>query len=59
LTEKLTDGGRQVGVAELVSKASANSMKIRVNEEIMKTYLSNNGFAKFLTDYMRGNPKWL
>jgi tRNA nucleotidyltransferase (CCA-adding enzyme) len=58
-TEKLKDGGRQVGVAELVSKALANSMKIRVNEEIMRTYLSNNGFAKFLTEHINGKPKWL
>lgn len=59
LSEKLKDGGRRVGVAELVSKALANSMKILVNEEVAKTYLSDNGFAEFLTDYMRGNPKWL
>jgi len=57
--EKLKGGGRQAGVAELISKALANSMKIRVNEEIMRTYLSNNDFAKFLTEYIKGKPKWL
>jgi len=59
LTEKLKDGGRQVGVAGLVSKALANSMKILVNEEIAETYLSNNDFAGFLTRYINGKPKWL
>jgi len=59
LTEKLKDGGKQVGVAGLVSKALANSMNIRVNEEITETYLSNNDFAEFLTRYINGKPKWL
>jgi len=57
--EKLKDGGRHAGVAELISKSMAKSMKIRVNEEIIKTYLSNKDFAKFLTDYIQGKPKWL
>jgi len=57
--EKLKRGGRQAGVAELISKALASSMKIQVNEEIMPTYLSNNDFAKFLTEYIKGKPKWL
>ncbi len=57
--EKLKDGGRHAGVAELISKSMAKSKKIQVNEEIMKTYLSNKEFAKFLTDYLEGKPKWL
>jgi len=59
LKEKLKDGGRQVGVAELISKALKNSMKIRVNEEILDTYLSNKNFAKFFTEYMERKPNWL
>jgi len=59
LTEKLKDGGRQVGVAELISKTLANSMKILVNEEIEKIYSSNDDFARFLTEYIKGKPKWL
>jgi len=59
LTEKLKTGGRQSGVAELISKAMAKSMKIQVNEEVVATYLSNSDFAKFLTEYIEGKPKWL
>jgi len=57
--EKLKDGGRRAGVAELISKSMAKSMKIQVNEEITRTYLSNRDFAEFLTDYIQGKPKWL
>ena len=57
--EKLKEGGRQAGVAELISKALTSSMEIRVNEEMMTTYLANNYFAKFLTGYIKGKPKWL
>jgi len=59
LREKLKHGGRQIGVAELISKTFANSHEILVNEEIMKTYASNDDFAKFLTEYIKGKPKWL
>jgi tRNA nucleotidyltransferase (CCA-adding enzyme) len=59
LREKLKHGGRQIGVAEMISKALANSTEILVNEEIMKTYLSNNDFARFLTECVQGKPKWL
>lgn len=59
LKEKLRTGGRQAGVAELISKAMAKELEIRVNEEILRTYSSNNDFAQFLTQYMLGKPKWL
>ena len=59
LNEKLKDGGRQAGVAGLISKALANSMKILANDEIAKTYSSNDDFAEFLTEYINGKPKWL
>ena len=57
--EKLKEGGRQAGVAGLISRALTSSMEIRVNEGIMTTYLANNEFAKFLTEYIKGKPKWL
>jgi tRNA nucleotidyltransferase (CCA-adding enzyme) len=59
LGDKLKNGGRQVGVAELVSTALISLMDILVNEEVVETYLSNNGFAEFLTQYLKGKPKWL
>lgn len=59
LRDKLKDGGRNAGVAELISKAIAKSLKILVNEEVLPTYSQNQDFAKFLTEYLRGKPKWL
>ncbi len=59
LEDKLKDGGRTAGMAELVSKALLKSLKILVNEEILPTYSRNPDFAKFLTEYIRGKPKWL
>jgi len=59
LLEKLGDGGRRVGVAELVSKAVANSVEVLVNEEVLKLYSSSLEFAKFLTEYLEGKPRWL
>ena len=59
LNEKLGDGGRRDGVAELVSKAVADSMEVLVNGEVLKLYSANPEFAKFLTEYLEGKPRWL
>lgn len=59
LLEKLGDGGRRVGVAELVSKAVANSVEVLVNDEVLALYSSSPDFAKFLTEYLEGKPRWL
>ncbi len=59
LEAKLKDGGRNAGIAELISHTVAKSLKILVNEEILPTYLRNQEFAKFLTEYLKGKPKWL
>jgi tRNA nucleotidyltransferase (CCA-adding enzyme) len=59
LNEKLGDGGRRVGVAELVSRALADSMEILVNHGVLNLYSSAPEFAKFLTAYLVGKPRWL
>ncbi len=59
LETKLKDGGSEVGIAEFVSHSLKNSMQIFVNEEILPIYTENSEFASFLTDYIRGKPKWL
>jgi tRNA nucleotidyltransferase (CCA-adding enzyme) len=59
LKEKLGDGGRRNGVAELVSKAVADSLEVTVNNEALKLYSANHDFAKFLTEYLEGKPRWL
>ncbi len=59
LKEKLEDGGRSVGVAELISESLADSLEVLVNEEALELYSANPKFAKFLTEYLEGKPKWL
>ena len=59
LLEKLRDGGRRVGVADLISKAVASSVEVLVNEEVLVLYLHSSEFAKFLTEYLEGKPRWL
>ncbi len=59
LLEKLRDGGRRVGVADLISKAVADSVEILVNEEVLALNASSKEFTKFLTEYLEGKPRWL
>ncbi len=57
--EKLEDGGRNTGVAELVSQAFRSKLRILVNDEVIKVYRGNGEFAEFLTDFLLGKPFWL
>jgi len=59
LREKLRDGGRNTGVAEKVSKRLRKDFKVFVNDEIIEVYKKNSEFAKFLTEFLSGKPKWL
>lgn len=59
LEEKLKHGGKFLGMQGLISKAGGRALKIQVNEEILPIYLRNSRFAKFLTEYLLGRPKWL
>jgi tRNA nucleotidyltransferase (CCA-adding enzyme) len=59
LLEELRDGGRRVGVADFISKAVANSVEVLVNEEVLALYSSSSEFAKLLTEYLEGKPRWL
>jgi len=59
LTERLRDGGRRIGVADLVAQAISKGFKVSVNEEILEPYSSNPEFARFLTEYFKGKPRWL
>jgi tRNA nucleotidyltransferase (CCA-adding enzyme) len=59
LKDKLENGGRNVGIAELASRTVAKTLKTLVDEEILATYSRNKDFAKFLTEYIQGKPKWL
>jgi len=59
LNKTLSDGGKRAGVAEIVSKAFAESVQILVNEDVMDRYSMSAEFAKFLTEYLEGKPRWL
>ncbi|HLC01203.1 MAG TPA: CCA tRNA nucleotidyltransferase [Candidatus Bathyarchaeia archaeon] len=59
LTEKLKDGGRNAGVAELISEALKEEFNIKVNGEVLNVYSCNSAFAEFLTDFLSGKPFWL
>lgn len=59
LKEMLKDGGRKLGVAEKISVKLREEFEILVNDEIVGIYEKNTEFAKFLTDFLSGKPKWL
>jgi tRNA nucleotidyltransferase (CCA-adding enzyme) len=60
LKAKLTDGGKNAGVAEGVSSVlKSGGFRIYVNEEIADIYGKNKEFAVFLTEFLVGKPKWL
>ena len=59
LKEKLVDGGKTAGVAELIAQSIRKNLKILVNAEIGAVYEENVDFAEFLTDFLSGKPFWL
>jgi tRNA nucleotidyltransferase (CCA-adding enzyme) len=59
LEEKLRDGGRNTGVAELMAQAFRKKLSILVNGEVAQVYRSNRDFAEFLTSFLSGKPFWL
>jgi len=59
LNEKLKDGGRNAGVAEKISQVLRKEFRVFVNNEIIELYKKNSEFARFLTEFLSGKPKWL
>jgi tRNA nucleotidyltransferase (CCA-adding enzyme) len=59
LKEKLLDGGKNAGIADLVSKIMQKNLKVLVGEEVQAVCEGNNDFAEFLTDFLSGKPFWL
>jgi CCA-adding enzyme len=58
-SEKLSDGGKNAGVAEIVAEAIKSDLKVLVDEEVLKAYTENSDFAVFLTEFLSGKPFWL
>lgn len=59
ISEKLKNGGRDIGVADKTAEELSRKFHIFVNEEIVELYKKNRAFAEFLTDFLSGKPKWL
>jgi tRNA nucleotidyltransferase (CCA-adding enzyme) len=59
LRAKLRDGGRNAGVAGLMSQAFREKLSVLVNSEIAEVYRSNKEFGEFLTGFLSGKPFWL
>jgi tRNA nucleotidyltransferase (CCA-adding enzyme) len=59
LGEKLKDGGRNAGVADKLAQVLRIDFKVLVNEQVAEVYGKNSEFAKFLTEFLSGKPKWL
>ncbi|NIP67047.1 CCA tRNA nucleotidyltransferase [Candidatus Bathyarchaeota archaeon] len=59
LTEKLSEDARRLGVAQLVAESIAKGFEVLVNEQVLDFYSSSLEFARFLTEYLEGNPSWL
>jgi hypothetical protein len=57
--EKLRGGGKNTGVAELVSQEIKREFSVLVNSKISAVYSGNEAFAEFLTDFLDGKPFWL
>ncbi len=59
LKEKLTNGGKNTGVADLVAQALQKNFQVLVNSEVLEVYDGTGGFAETLTGFLVGKPFWL
>jgi len=56
----LRRGGRQsIILPDLIAESARKDFEVMVNEECVKLYLSSLEFAKFLTEFLDGKPRWL
>ncbi|MCL2359268.1 MAG: CCA tRNA nucleotidyltransferase [Nitrososphaerota archaeon] len=59
LQEKLSDGGKTAGTAELIAEAIKQNFKVMGNVEVLEIYRETPDFAVFLTEFLLGKPFWL
>ncbi|MGD6852292.1 MAG: CCA tRNA nucleotidyltransferase [Candidatus Bathyarchaeia archaeon] len=59
LGEKLLDGGKNAGVAELVAEAIRTEFSVLADNEVLEVYTEHSDFAVFLTTFLLGKPFWL
>ena len=59
LKEKVSDGGKNSGVADLIALSIKKEFKILVNIEVVEVCKKNAEFTEFLTDFLIRKPFWL
>jgi tRNA nucleotidyltransferase (CCA-adding enzyme) len=60
VNEKLKEKSRQsLSLPDLIAESVRNDFEVMVNEECVKFYLYSSEFAKFLTEFLDGKPRWL
>jgi tRNA nucleotidyltransferase (CCA-adding enzyme) len=59
LKDKLADGGKNAGVADLIAVEMRKNLKVLVGGGVLEVYGGNLDFAVFLTDFLLGKPSWL
>jgi tRNA nucleotidyltransferase (CCA-adding enzyme) len=59
LKEKVTNGGKNSGVADLIAMSIKEEFKVLVNSEVVEFYNENREFSIFLTGFLAGKPFWL
>ncbi len=59
LRDKLVDGGKNSGVADMVANVIKKDLKVLVDNEVLRLYTENSDFAVFLTQFLSGKPFWL
>ena len=57
--KSLRNGGKEIGVANKISKVLRKNFKILVNDEVAKLCKEHHDFRSFLTRYLIGRPSWL
>jgi hypothetical protein len=59
LIEKLVDGGKNSGIADLIAKVIRKNFRVLVNSEVLEIYGGNRDFDEFLTGFLIDKPFWL
>ena len=59
LKEKVEDGGKKSGVADLIALSIKKEFRIYVNADIVEVCKENAEFAEFLTEFLICKPFWL
>jgi len=59
IKKQLEDDGRSIGVGKMIVEDMRRTLQVLVNDEILHFNRSNKSFVEFLTDYLKGRPRWL